>query len=152
MKSILVLFSYHHHNTEAIAKVFAKVLDAKIKEPRQINPEELQVYDLVGFGSGIYNFKHHPALLKFTDRLPQVQNKKAFIFSTSGIILSKAKVALDHFQLRKKLKLKGYHIIDEFSCLGFDTNSFLKYFGGINKGRPSTEDLKKAQAFALRLK
>jgi hypothetical protein len=44
MKSLLVLFSYHHKNTEKIANVFAKVLDAPIKAPRQISPEELQEY------------------------------------------------------------------------------------------------------------
>lgn len=53
MKSLLVLFSYHHNNTEKIASVFAEVLDAEIKTPQQINPEELQEYGLIGFGSGI---------------------------------------------------------------------------------------------------
>ncbi|MDH5374946.1 MAG: hypothetical protein OEZ21_09035 [Candidatus Bathyarchaeota archaeon] len=48
MKSLLVLFSYHHNNTEKIANVFAKVLDAQIKTPQQINPEELQEYSLIG--------------------------------------------------------------------------------------------------------
>ena len=51
--TLLVLFSYHHNNTEKIAKSFAKVLDAQIKTPQQINPEEIQKYSLVGFGSGI---------------------------------------------------------------------------------------------------
>jgi len=37
MKSLLVLYSYHHNNTEKIANVFAKVLDAQIKSPQQIN-------------------------------------------------------------------------------------------------------------------
>jgi flavodoxin len=35
MKSILIIFSYHHNNTEKIAKVFAKVLDAQIKTPQR---------------------------------------------------------------------------------------------------------------------
>jgi hypothetical protein len=63
MKSLLVLFSYHHQNTEKIANVFAKVLDAKIKTPQQISPEELKDYSLIGFGSGIYGGKHHEVLL-----------------------------------------------------------------------------------------
>jgi flavodoxin len=54
--------------------------------------------------------------------------------------------------LLEKLKLKGYVIVDEFSCKGFNTNSFLKLFGGMNKGRPNTEDLKHAEEFALNLK
>ena len=53
-----------------------------------------------------------------------------------------------HTPLREKLLSKGYMIVDEFNCLGFNTNSFLKYFGGINKGRPNAEDLKDAEEFA----
>ena len=85
MKSHLVLFSYHHKNTEKIANVFAKVLDAPIKTPRQINPEEFQEYSLIGFGSGIYDGKPHTPLLDLADTLPNVTNRKAFIFSTCGV-------------------------------------------------------------------
>jgi flavodoxin len=147
----MVLFSYHHKNTEKIAKVFAKVLDAQIKTPHQTNPEELQEYSLIGFGSGIYGEKHHESLLDLADKLQPVTSKKAFIFSTSAI-MGKAKVAQDHSLLREKLQSKGYTIVDEFACKGFNTNSFLKYFGGMNKGRPNAEDLKHAEEFAQNLK
>ena len=151
MKSLLVLYSYHHNNTEKIAKVFAKVFDAQIKTPQQINPEELQEYSLIGFGSGIYSAKHHETLLDLAEKLPQINNREAFIFSTSAI-MGKAKVAKDHSTLREKLESKGYMIVDEFACKGFNTNSFLKYFGGMNKGRPNAEDLKAAEEFAQKLK
>src|SRR4030042_6140648 len=103
MKSLLVLYSYHHNNTEKIANVFAKVLDAQIKTPQQINPEELQQYDLIGFGSGIDSGKHYKVLLDFADKLPQATSKRAFIFSTSAIT-GKEKVAEDHSSLREKLQ------------------------------------------------
>ncbi len=151
MKSLIVLFSYHHNSTEKIAKVFAKVLDAEIKVPKNINPDELQDYGLVGFGSGIYSDKHHKSLLNLTDKIPQVTNRKAFIFSTSAM-MGRDKVAKDHSTLREKLQFKGYIIVDEFACKGFNTNSFLKYFGGMNKGRPNAEDLLHAEEFAQRLK
>ena len=151
MKSILVLYSYHHHNTEKIANVFSKVLDANIETPQQIKPEKLQEYDVVGFGSGIYSAKHHQSLLELADNLQPVNNKKAFIFSTSGIT-GKSKSAKDHSMLREKLLLKGYTIVDEFQCKGFNTNSFLKLFGGMNKGRPNAKDLKNAEEFANKLK
>ena len=151
MKSLLVVFSYHHHNTEKIANVFAKVLDAQIITPQQISPEELQEYSLIGFGSGIYGEKHHKLLLDLADTLPQITNRKAFIFSTSAM-QGKAKVAKDHSLLREKLQSKGYVIVDEFSCKGFNTNSFMKYFGGMNKGRPNAEDLNHAEKFAQNLK
>ena len=151
MKSLLVLFSYHHNNTEKIANVFAKVLDAQIKTPQQIKPEELQEYNLIGFGSGIYGEKHHKLLLDLADKLPQVTNRKAFIFSTSALT-GEAKATKDHSMLREKLQSKGYMIVDEFQCKGFNTNSFMKYFGGMNKGRPNAEDLKHAEEFAQNLK
>ena len=151
LNALIVLFSYHHKNTEKIAKVFAEVLDAQIKAPQQTSPKEPHQYDLVGFGAGIDSGKHYRELLDFADSLPQVIEKKAFIFSTSGVTGEK-KLAKDHSTLREKLQSKGYLIVDEFQCKGFNTNSFLKYFGGINKGRPNSEDLKHAETFAEKLK
>ena len=145
------MFSYHHKNTEKIANVFAKVLDAEIITPQEINPEELQEYTLIGFGSGIYGGKHHELLLDLADNLPQVTNRNAFIFSTSAMT-GEAKIAKDHSLLREKLRSRGYLIVGEFACKGFNTNSFLKYFGGMNKGRPNAEDLKFAEDFAQNLK
>ncbi len=119
--------------------------------PQQTSPKEPQQYYLVGFGAGIDSGKHYRELLDFADALPQVNDKKAFIFSTSGMTGEKKRIK-DHSTLREKLQSKGYMIVDEFQCKGFNTNSFLKYFGGINKGRPNEEDLKHAEEFAQNLK
>ncbi len=151
MRSLIIVCSYHHHNTEKIARVFAKVLDAPVKTPKEVKIEELQEYDLIGFGSGIYSARHHESLLSLADRIPSVMDKSAFIFSTAAI-LGETKVAKDHLRLREKLQSKGYRIADEFSCKGYNTNSFLKYIGGMNKGRPNESDLKQAEEFAIRLK
>ena len=151
MKSLLVLFSYHHKNTEKVAKTFAKVLDAKIKTPNQTNPEELQEYDLVGFGAGIDSGKHYKVLLDLADKLIPVNKKNAFIFSTAAIT-GEEKLTKDHSTLKEKLESKGYRIVDEFQCKGFNTNSFLRFFGGMNKGRPNDDDLKNAEEFAQKLK
>ena len=144
IRSLLIVFSFHHKNTEKVAKVFAKVLDAPIKTPREINPEELQEFDIIGLGSGIYSDKHHKSVLTLADKLPQVSNKKAFIFSTSGApigLLGEEKfneyIEKCHSELREKLQSKGYTIVDEFGCAGYNTNKFLKLFRGINKGRPN---------------
>ena len=42
-------------------------------------------------------------------------------------------------------------IVDEFTCAGFNTNSFIKLVGGMNKGRPNAQDLKNAEEFAQNL-
>jgi flavodoxin len=151
MMCLLIVYSYHHNNTRKIAETMAKVLEAEIKTPEQTNPEEPEKYDLVGFGAGIDSGKHYKVLLDFADNLPQVGGKRAFIFSTAGIAGDK-KREKDHSNLREKLQSKGYSIIDEFQCKGFNTNSFLKVFGGMNKDSPTVEDLKHAEEFAQNLK
>ncbi|MEJ2243807.1 MAG: flavodoxin family protein [Candidatus Bathyarchaeota archaeon] len=150
-KCLLVVYSYHHMNTEKVAKVFAQVLDAKIKTPQETDPQKLLEYDLVGFGAGIDSGKHYKQVLDFADKLPEVNNKNVFIFSTAALTKDK-KRAKDHSALREKLESKGYQIVDDFQCKGFNTNSFMKYFGGMNKGRPNAKDIQKAEEFALKLK
>ncbi len=155
VKSLVVVFSYHHNNTEKIANVIANVLGAKVKTPQQVTPEEIAKYDLVGFGSGIYSATFDPSVLDLVDRLPQVSDKKVFLFSTYGapaFIANREFIEKNHRQIREKLQAKGYMVIGEFGCGGWNTNSFLKYFGGLNKGRPNAEDLRQAEEFARNLK
>ncbi len=148
VKSVLVLFSYHHKNTEKIANIISKVLNAQIVTPNQVNPEDLQEYSLVGFGSGIYSGKHHKSVLDLADRLPQVVDKRAFLFSTCTL---GHEVAKNHTTLREILQSKGYTIVDEFGCPGFNTNSFTRFLGGVNKGRPNAKDFQDAEKFAQNL-
>lgn len=56
------------------------------------------------------------------------------------------------FSLREKLESKGYTIVDEFNCAGFNIISFIKLIGGLHKGRPNAEDLEHTEEFAMRLK
>ncbi len=150
-KCLIIVYSYHHNNTAKIAKVISETLHAQIMTPDQVKPEELQAYDLIGFGAGIDSGKHYKPLLDLADRLPEAKEKPCFIFSTSAI-QGERKVAKDHAALRTTLLSNGYLVKGEFSCKGFNTNAFLKYFGGMNKGKPDQQDLKHAEEFALRMK
>jgi len=146
--------SIHHSNTEKIAKVMAEILEARLMKSHEVNINTFTEYDLIGFGSGIYFFKHHKSLLNLIDKLLLQKNKKAFIFSTRGM----GPVWFYHRHLKKKLLAKGFDIVGEFSCRGFDTYLFdkyippLKFTGGINKGRPTEKDLENARKFAKDLK
>ena len=155
MKSVLVVLSCHHGNTAKVARAISKMLGATIRTPTEASHEELAGCDLVGFGSGIDSAKHYGPLLDFVDALPRVSNQKAFIFSTCGVPgavvggeMLVRQIAGNHAALRQKLRNKGYVIIDEFGCVGFNTNSFLKLLGGLNRGRPNANDLRCAEEFA----
>jgi len=147
MKTLIIYISVHHGNTEKIAKEIARELDAKLLRPWEVNVSDLSEYDLIGFGSGIYFQKHHKALLNLLDKLPKAENKKAFIFSTSAV--RKMRLLNDFDKpLKEKLLEKGFDIIAEFSCRGFNRYGPWKLIGGISKGRPNEKDLEKARNFA----
>jgi flavodoxin len=148
-KTLIIQYSYHHRNTEKIAHAIAGIMNATITTPQDFSISEFDNYDLIGFGSGIYSGKHHTEILNLAAELRE-NKKKSFIFSTSAMINAEKKVK-DHEALRNILESKGMVIIGEFSCKGFNTNSFLKYFGGMNKGKPDSTDIKKAETFALKL-
>lgn len=147
-RSIIICKSIHHGNTRKVAQAMSKILKASVVEPSEFKSSEIDVYDLIGFGSGIYNGKHHRSLFKLINRLKKQNHKKAFIFFTSTVPVKKF-----HQDLREALIEKGFDIIGEFCCRGFIDYSFSKYiFGGLNKGRPNKQDLKTAKQFAKQLK
>ena len=151
MKTLIICISIHHGNTKKIAKTMAYVLNADILEPVNVDISNLEEYDLVGFGSGIYGWKHHNSLLNLIDKLPHT-NKKAFIFSTRGNFIRIVPLKNYHNKLRCVLLKKGFEIIGEFSCLGLDTSGPLRFTGGKNKGHPDEKDLDDARKFAVGLK
>ncbi|OPX62661.1 MAG: flavodoxin [Methanomassiliicoccales archaeon PtaB.Bin215] len=159
MNALVVLLSYHHHNTKQVADVIARVIGAEVRAPQDISPGELSGYDLLGMASGIYSGRHHQSLLDLAEALPPVTSKRAFLFSTSSAVMVgdvDSKLFQDyvgeiHAPLRGRLISKGYTIIGKFSCPGFNTNSFIRHFGGLNKGRPNAEDLSRAEVFARRV-
>jgi flavodoxin len=88
LKTIVVYMSISHNNTEKVAKVLGDTLSADLKKAYQTDPSSLSDYDLIGFGSRIYNGKHHKSLLGLVGSLPQ-SKKKAFIFFTAGYVTEK---------------------------------------------------------------
>lgn len=156
---LLIVYSYHHHNTLKIAKVMAAKLDAEIKKPNEVTREEVKAFDCIGFGSGIYSSQQHESILYLIDNLLKEVGKKTFIFSTCGVPSFAFNgghvddyIVKIHQPTKERLSKKGYLVIDEFVCTGWNTNSFLKLFGGINKGRPNASDLKNATLFAEKIK
>ena len=149
-KSLVIVYSYHHNNTEKVADAMASAFGCEKAHPDEKQCEDISDYDIVGFGAGIDSGKHYAQMLEFAGKLPSVRNKKAFIFSTCGVY-SEKKMIKDHKALKDILEGKGFVIAGNFSCPGYNTNSVLKFIGGMNKGRPAAEDLRKAADFALGL-
>lgn len=148
MKTAIFYASIHHQNTKKVAQEISKALGADLFNIFKKKPKNLEKYDLVGFGSGIYFWKHHRKLIDYVSSLPHSPNKKAFIFSTQGL---PNPGHIFHRKLKLVLKEKGFEVVGQFSCRGWDTFSFLKLFGGIAKNHPNQADLKNARKFGEKL-
>ena len=153
MKTLIIYKSYHHLSTEKLAKTMAETMKAKLVKVDDAQPEMLSEYDLIGFGSGIYNYNHHKDLIKFIENMSSM-DKKVFIFSTSGNFRER-----HHNLIKEKLNQKSCKIIDEFNCFGdfrplgfnLDVNGPLAFIFGKNKGHPDAKDLENAREFAKSL-
>lgn len=148
-KTLIIVKSYHHGNTAKVAEAIGEVLQATLLDPDEVTSDSLDGYTLVGFGSGIYFGMFHPALKRTIRQLStMVPNRPAFVFSTSGLpFLSR----LWHLPIKWKLRKKGFDVIGEFRCAGFDTVGPLWLIGGLNRGHPNSRDLSRARDFAKAL-
>jgi flavodoxin len=142
IKVLITYNSVHRGNTKKIAKAMAAAIDADIMKYDEVDGYNILDYDLIGFGSGIYYGKANKNLIEFIDDLPPVKNREAFVFTTSGKGNPNYSSAL-----AEKVSEHGFKVIGEFSCRAFDAWGPLKLIGGINKGRPNADDLKKAGIF-----
>jgi flavodoxin len=146
MRTSIVYHSEHHGNTEKIAKSIAPILGATLTASRQADPGSVLEADLIGFGSGIYYGKFHQNITNLVEHMPEQAGKRCFIFSTTG---SKRYSRQAHELFSSLLSEKGFKIIGEFSCPGFDTALSSE---GVNRGRPNDEDIREAEDFAEKLK
>lgn len=154
-EALVIVHSWHHGNTRKVAEALARILGAEVRTPDRVDPATLGEYDLVGFGAGIDSGRHYLPILDLADQLPPGGGRRVFLFSTCGVPAAFARgeeferqFHANHAELRARLADRGYAIAGEFSCVGFNTNSFLKHFGGLNKGRPDAADLARAEDFA----
>ena len=122
------------------------MLGAEVVEPWSVEPESVAEYDLVGFGSGIYEMSFDRELRRFVAAIPPAQDACAFVFATAG----SGRVIERPFspRLARLVEHAGYRIIGTFCCPGFDTWLPLRLIGGLNKGRPNAADLERAREFA----
>jgi len=100
---------------------------------------EFDNYDIVGFGVGINTGKNYSQIINFVEKLPNVQNKKAFIFSTNGIS-SEKRMTKEYKVLLDLLGNKEFSILNNFNADGFNMSSILKCIYEINSENSNFEN------------
>lgn len=145
MKTLIVYYSAYRKNTEKIAECMAGQFCGDLVHAKDYNENDVNNYDMVGFGSGVYNQKMHPSIFKAIEK-SNLQNKNTFVFSTSAVGIKKYNNDAIKLLLDKNAKVVG-----SFSCRGFFTTKILDIFGGTAKGHPNNVDFKNAEKFAEKI-
>lgn len=144
---LILCKSVHHGNTAKVAEAIAGVLGAEIAAPEAFPYTSLQGCQLVGFASGVYYGRMHEAFYEWLQGVPDAPEPTtpAFVFSTSGLPWLSW---FWHRPLRRLLAQKGFRVLGEFSCGGYDTWGPLWITGGLNRTHPDERDLERARRFA----
>jgi ferredoxin len=141
-KCIIISESIYNENTLKLAKAMSQTLGCMIVTTDKALTMNLDDYETIGLGSGIYFGKHHPKLFEVADKLTS-GHQDVFIFSSRGNpFLGKY-----HQPLRNLLHKKNKNIVGEFSVRGYDETGPWVIIGGGNRGKPDEKDLKKAVCF-----
>ena len=140
-KAIIICESIYHGNTIKIAQAMAHRLSCQIMGYDEAIQANLESYEVIGLGSGIYFTRHHPKLFDVIKKLKPDQ--KVFVFSTRG----NPRVGKYHQAIHEALKNHGIKNYGDFSSKGYDRTGPFVIFNGGNKGRPNEVDLEKADQF-----
>ena len=141
MKTAICYYSRHHGNTLKVLEAMAEAADIDLIDVTSRMAAHLPQYDRIGFASGIYFSKFSPVVVNFARQyLPE--GREVFFVYTYGA----PKVSLPG-NITAAVKEKGCRILGQFGCRGYDTFGPFKLIGGLAKGHPDAQDLKKAKQF-----
>lgn len=151
MKALIIYSSEYRKNTAQIAKLFAEKLGCELIDLKDAHDINIENYDLIGFGSGVYRESMSPRLYRTVDKL-NLQGKNVFVFSTSG-------VGMRYYNNRliKLLASKGAIMKGSFSCKGsYNAKDFTKVkifelMDRLSQGHPNGKDFLKAEQFIIKV-
>jgi len=141
-KCIIIYESVYNENTMNLARAMAQTIGCRFITAGEAEALNLNEYETIGLGSGIYFGRHHPKLFELVENLSST-HQNVFIFSSRGNpFLGKY-----HQPLKDVLIKKGKHLIGEFSVRGYDETGPWVIIGGGHKGKPDERDIKNAVRF-----
>jgi flavodoxin len=151
MKSLIIYCSNYKNNTEKIARTFAEKTHSELINIKDVVDVNIESYDLIGFGSGIYKESMSPKIFKLVDNLNLV-GKNVFVFSTSGVGMK-----FYNNKLTKLLASKGAVNKGSFACKGsfmareFTNNKIFDIVGRLSQGHPNDKDFNEAENFIKKI-
>ena len=141
MKTAIVYYSEHHGNTKKLLDAIAAQHDVDLVDITKNPSADLSGYDRIGFASGIYYSGFAKQIIAYAEKkLPD--EKPVFFIYTHGAPKG------DFLKgIRAVTQQKNCPEIGEYRCQGYDTFGPFKLVGGIAKGHPTADEIRKAVEF-----
>ena len=141
MKTAIAYYSKHHGNTKKLLDAISAAADVELIDVTAVKTVNLSGYDRIGFASGIYFGAFARQIQTFAaENLPE--GKQIFLIETCG---SSRK---GYFSAMEKIAAgKSCRVIGRYECLGFDTFGPFRLVGGLQKGHPTEDEIRKAVEF-----
>lgn len=147
MRTLIIYYSTYKKHTAKIAELFARELNADLVDLKSSKEIVIDHYDIIGFGSGVYNESMAPQLYHCVNHL-NIKNKDAFVFSTSGVGMK-----FYHNKLIKLIEEKGATCKGSFACKGsfvskdISDNKIFEFMSKFAKGHPNEKDFWNVKRF-----
>lgn len=146
MKILFIVQSKHRQNTLQVAEAIAEAAPVTICELENAAAYNLDEYDIIGFGSGVYAGSFDKKLIKFVQSLDDKQ-RYCFVFSTSGT----GNYQKYNEKFIKLVESKNMKVLGSFGTKGLCKWFIFALVGGIAKGHPDGDDFSAAQDFIVKV-
>ena len=141
MNTAIIYYSKHHGNTKKLLDAIASENEVTLIDVTDPEITDLSAYDRVGIASGIYYASFAKQILGFvSEYFPE--GKDIFFIYTHGAPKGEFLKGI-----RAITKQKDCKEIGSYGCRGYDTFGPFKLLGGIAKGHPTEEEIRRAVAF-----
>ena len=141
MKTAIVYYSKHHGNTKKLLDAIAAAAEVDLIDVTTDKTADFSGYDRIGLASGIYYSSFAKQIIAYAEeKLPD--DKPVFFIYTHGAQKG------DFLKgIRAVTQKKNCPEIGEYRCQGYDTFGPFKLVGGLAKGHPTTDEIRKAVKF-----
>lgn len=141
MRTVIVYYSKHHGNTKKLLDAIAAAADVDLIDVTASESADLSGYDRIGFASGIYYGSFAKQIQTFAaENLPE--NRQVFLIETCGAPRK------GYFSAMERIAAgRNCPVIGRYECLGYDTFGPFKLVGGLQKGHPTEDEIRKAVEF-----
>lgn len=148
-KSVIVYYS-QMGNTQKIAYAINQGLRHVFKQCdifrlREIQPQNLSEYDLIGLGSPVWNGRASVNMEAFINKLPPLEGKQAFFFCTHGTLPGAIFLNTLPALQSKKLAVIGWHNWYGSCSLPYYPKPYW------TDGHPDAIDIKEAEDFGIHI-